>query len=150
MHIDWKNKETTYCFRFGTAYNKTQPNKGMNGVLPCNNSLPSTCTNLRRLLIVAIVLGILIVTLGIFNIRTKNPILLHVYHRKNTTAATSESLAIHSGIGLILVGVSVVVLGVFHGIYSNQMGTIFGIILLILGIVYLCHSIIKYNGKLFS
>lgn len=33
MHIDWKNKETTYCFRFGTAYNNTQPNKGMNGVL---------------------------------------------------------------------------------------------------------------------
>ena len=49
----------------------------------------------------AIVLGILIVTLGIFNIRTKNPILLHAYHRKNTTAATSESLAVQSGIGLI-------------------------------------------------
>ena len=98
----------------------------------------------------AIVLGILIVTLGIFNIRTKNPILLHAYHRKNTTVATSESLAIQSGIGLILVGVSVVILDVFHEIYSNQMGTIFGIVLLILGIVYLCHSIIKYNGKLFS
>ena len=88
----------------------------------------------------AIVLGILIVTLGIFNIRTKNPILLHAYHRKNTTAATSESLAVQSGIGLILVGVSIVVLGIFHGIYSNQMGTIFGIILLILGIVSVSYT----------
>lgn len=42
----------------------------------------------------AIILGILVITLGMFNIRTKNPILLHSYHRKNVSGVKSESLAI--------------------------------------------------------
>ena len=58
----------------------------------------------------AIILGILVITLGMFNIRTKNPILLHSYHRKNVSGVKSESLAIQSGIGLILVGISVVII----------------------------------------
>ena len=98
----------------------------------------------------AIILGILVITLGMFNIRTKNPILLHSYHRKNVSGVKSESLAIQSGIGLILVGISVVIIGFFHQIYINQIGTVLGIILLAIGILYLCFSIIKHNGKLFS
>ena len=98
----------------------------------------------------AIILGILVITLGMFNIRTKNPILLHSYHRKNVSGVKLESLAIQSGIGLILVGIYVVIIGFFHQIYINQIGTVLGIILLAIGILYLCFSIIKYNGKLFS
>ena len=94
----------------------------------------------------AIILGILVITLGMFNIRTKNPILLHSYHRKNVSGVKSESLAIQSGIGLILVGISVVIIGFFHQIYINQIGTVLGIILLAIGILYLCFSILKNDG----
>lgn len=107
-------------------------------------------------LIGAIGIAILIIILGIFQIVTGNPRLLHSYHYATTPADQLPALARETGAGLIAVGASCIVLtvpAVIPGMSSGSVGialAILGATLMIGGILFMLVSIVRRNGGLIT
>ena len=104
-------------------------------------------------LIVILIVGITIIIMGIANIRG-NLSTLHKYHTKNITEDNKPAFGKLSGIGHIIVGISLILNAILSAIATRldiaTYSTIGNIILIAgsaIGIGIILYSIIKYNKK---
>ena len=104
-------------------------------------------------LIVIIAVGIILILMGIANMRG-NITTLHKYHTKNIREEDKVAFGRLSGIGHIIVGLSLIINAILSTIATRldnlTYATIGNIILIagaILGLVIIFYSIIKYNKK---
>ena len=105
--------------------------------------------------VVTIAVGILCIVIGILN--TKGNIsMLHSYHRKRVTEADRLPFGRLVGLGMILIGISVIVGGVLmtlgellEGDLFVIAGTVLMIVGLLAGIAVSFYAMIKYNKGIF-
>ncbi len=102
-----------------------------------------------------IILGILIVILGFFNMRGDISS-VHWYHRKRVTEENRLAFGKMIGLGTIICGMSLSLFGVFSLIAHNTQNTIFLtigsaiiIIGLLTGLTLSFYAMIKYNKGIF-
>ncbi len=100
-------------------------------------------------------LGILCIVIGIFNARG-NISTLHSYHRKWVSEENRIPFGKKVGLGMLIIGVSLIIFGGFTFLantLTNNIFIIIGSVILIIGlIVGLClsfYAMIKYNKGIF-
>ena len=100
-------------------------------------------------------IGVVIIVIGFIN-RTGNVSLLHSYHRKNVSKEDMLPFGKKVGIGMIIVGISIILLGLF-GVISlltandiyYVIGTVISIIGITIGTIIALIAIKKYNKTIF-
>lgn len=97
-----------------------------------------------------IVLGILIIILGVSNM--KGNITIHSYHRKRVSEENKMPFARKIGLGTIIIGVGITVFGAIS-FFENEISTLLSTIILIISIVIgmglSFYAMIKYNKGIF-
>lgn len=98
-----------------------------------------------------IVLGILIIILGISNMKG-NISTVHFYHRKRVTEENKMPFARKIGLGTIIIGVGITVFGIFS-FFENDflilLASILLIISMVIGMGLSFYAMIKYNKGIF-
>lgn len=105
--------------------------------------------------IFAIIVGLVIIVLGILNIKG-NISLLHSYHRKRVKEEDKIPFGKLVGIGSIIIGCAVIIMGSFNLIATSLqkeifslIGTIILIVGLVLGFAIILYALFKYNKGIF-
>lgn len=96
---------------------------------------------------IAVGIGLCIVGLGIWQMVTGNPRLLHSYHYATTPAAELAPLARETGAGLIAAGVGCMLM---VPSVLPAWASVVGVVTMIAGIVVMLASIIRHNGGLIT
>lgn len=102
--------------------------------------------------VVCVVIGVLILALAAWQIRTGSVRFLHSYHCVNVPTDRRPALARESGRWLAVTGACVVLLGfslLLPGPASDAVGVAL-IITLFVTIVMTCRVIVRHNGSLFG
>ena len=98
-----------------------------------------------------IVLGILIIILGVSNMKG-NISTIHSYHRKRVSEENKMPFARKIGLGTIIIGVGITVFGAIS-FFENEILTLLSTIILIISIVIgmglSFYAMIKYNKGIF-
>lgn len=98
-----------------------------------------------------IVLGILIIILGVSNMKG-NISTIHSYHRKRVSEENKMPFARKIGLGTIIIGVGITVFGAIS-FFENEISTLLSTIILIISIVIgmglSFYAMIKYNKGIF-
>ena len=98
--------------------------------------------------IIQIIIGIVLIVVGIFNIKGKIS-LLHSYHRKRVKEEDVIPFGKKVGIGSIIIGISIIIAGVFTVLnYARISNVILGIGLII-GCILIFYAMLKYNKGIF-
>lgn len=97
--------------------------------------------------VVVIALGLCIVAMGAWQVKTGDPRLLHSYHYATTPVAELPALARETGAGLISTGAGCVALGAS---FMLPLVMPLGLILLLGGIAFMLYAIVRHNGGLFT
>ena len=100
-------------------------------------------------------IGVVVIIIGFIN-RTGNVSLLHSYHRKNVSEEDKLPFGKKVGIGMIIVGISIILLGLF-GVLTlltgkeiyYVIGTAISIIGITIGTIIALIAIKKYNKTIF-
>lgn len=102
-----------------------------------------------------VILGIIISVLGVFNMRG-NISSVHWYHRQRVTEADRKPFGKLVGGGTLLMGVSLIVFGIFGfvaEILQNEVFVTVGSVLMIIsiaaGLIMSFYAMIKYNKGVF-
>ena len=105
--------------------------------------------------IVTFLVGVVCIVLGISNMRG-NISSLHSYHRSRVSEEDRIPFGKQVGLGIIIVGISIIVFSVLSSVtlYTENdifilVGTAVLIIGIILGLVISFHAMIKYNKGIF-
>jgi hypothetical protein len=105
--------------------------------------------------IVCLIIGVLICFFGVRNIMGDISS-LHDYHRKRVSPEDVKPFGRLVGIGNLIMGVSVVLMGVFSivgGLYADESIVLLGTVIMAVGIVVGCaisfYAMKKYNGGIF-
>lgn len=105
--------------------------------------------------IVPIVLGIFISILGIFNMRG-NISSIHWYHRQRVTEENIIPFGKKVGLGTIIIGISIIVFGVFSLVTELTkidlfvtVGAVLVVIGIVVGLALSLYAMIKYNKGIF-
>ena len=103
----------------------------------------------------AIGLGILVIILGIFNMKGDLSS-IHWYHRQRLTEEHKEPYGKKVGFGTVLCGISLILYGSFSLLAEKlqnalfmQIGSVVMIFLLIIGLAVSIYAMIKYNKGIF-
>ena len=98
-----------------------------------------------------IVLGILIIILGVSNMKG-NISTIHSYHRKRVSEENKMPFARKIGLGTIIIGIGITVFGAIS-FFENEILTLLSTIILIISIVIgmglSFYAMIKYNNGIF-
>ena len=98
-----------------------------------------------------IVLGILIIILGVSNMKG-NISTIHSYHRKRVSEENKMPFARKIGLGTIIIGIGITVFGAIS-FFENEILTLLSTIILIISIVIgmglSFYAMIKYNKGIF-
>lgn len=105
--------------------------------------------------IFAIIVGLVIIVLGILNIKG-NISLLHSYHRKRVKEEDKLPFGKLVGLGTIIIGCAIIFMGGFsflataiqQGVFEI-IGTIILIVGLVLGFAIILYALFKYNKGIF-
>ena len=97
--------------------------------------------------LVGIVIGLGVVALGIWQVVTGNPRLLHSYHYATTPATELAPLARETGAGLILSGIGCALI---IPSFLPDWASIIGIVCVVAGIAGMLVSIVRHNGSLIT
>ncbi|MBR5472421.1 MAG: hypothetical protein IKU82_00375 [Clostridia bacterium] len=105
--------------------------------------------------VLPIIIGVVCIVIGISNMRG-NISTLHSYHRHRVSEEDKLPMGKKVGLGMIIVGISIIVCNLFYiaTFYTkneifNIIGTVFLIFGLTVGIAISIFAIIKYNKGLF-
>ena len=105
--------------------------------------------------ICAIVVGIVFTVIGIFN-RLGHIEMIHSYHRKRVTEEDRIPFGQMVGLGMIIIGISIVLSGILSvfSVLTNTallelLGTVFVLVGLVVGFVFIDYALFKYNKGIF-
>ncbi|MBQ2714625.1 MAG: hypothetical protein IJF76_03235 [Clostridia bacterium] len=106
-------------------------------------------------IVVPILVGALCIVIGILN-RKGNISMLHSYHRSRVSEEDRLPFGKRVGLGMIVIGVTVIVNGIFIGLSEflvNETLSYIGIVIMaigmIIGITIAFHAMKKYNKDIF-
>ena len=98
--------------------------------------------------IIQIIIGLVLIIIGIFNMKG-NISMLHSYHRKRVKKEDVIPFGKKVGIGSIIIGITIILAGIFTILnYTNISNIILGIGLVI-GFIIIFYAIFKYNKGIF-
>ena len=98
--------------------------------------------------IIQIIIGLVLIIIGIFNMKG-NISMLHSYHRKRVKKEDMIPFGKKVGIGSIIIGITIILAGIFTILnYTNISNIILGIGLVI-GFIIIFYAIFKYNKGIF-
>ena len=101
-----------------------------------------------RELIIQIIIGLVLIVIGIFN--TKGNIsLLHSYHRKRIKEEDIKPFGKKVGIGTIIIGITIILAGLFAFLSYANISKVVLIIGLITGCIIIFYALFKYNKGIF-
>ena len=101
-----------------------------------------------RELIIQIIIGLVFIVIGIFN--TKGNIsLLHSYHRKRIKEEDIKPFGKKVGIGTIIIGITIILAGLFAFLSYANISKVVLIIGLITGCIIIFYALFKYNKGIF-
>ena len=102
-----------------------------------------------------IIVGLIILLIGFSNMKG-NISTLHSYHRSRVKEEDAKPFGKRVGIGMIIIGISVILMGALTGVAilcENDIYTLIGTAVMILGLAVGCiitfRAMIKYNGGIF-
>ena len=99
-------------------------------------------------LIIEIIIGLVLIVIGIFN--TKGNIsLLHSYHRKRIKEENIKPFGKKVGIGTIIIGITIILAGLFAFLSYANISKVVLIIGLITGCIIIFYALFKYNKGIF-
>ena len=99
-------------------------------------------------LIIQIIIGLVFIVIGIFN--TKGNIsLLHSYHRKRIKEEDIKPFGKKVGIGTIIIGITIILAGLFAFLSYANISKVVLIIGLITGCIIIFYALFKYNKGIF-
>lgn len=99
-------------------------------------------------LIIQIIIGLVLIVIGIFN--TKGNIsLLHSYHRKRIKEEDIKPFGKKVGIGTIIIGITIILAGLFAFLSYANISKVVLIIGLITGCIIIFYALLKYNKGIF-
>ena len=99
-------------------------------------------------LIIQIIIGLVLIVIGIFN--TKGNIsLLHSYHRKRIKEEDIKPFGKKVGIGTIMIGITIILAGLFAFLSYANISKVVLIIGLITGCIIIFYALLKYNKGIF-
>ena len=98
-------------------------------------------------LIIQITIGLIFIIIGIFNMKG-NISLLHSYHRKRVKKEDILPFGKKVGTGIILIGSTIIVAGIFELLLKDSFQCITNMILIIgfiSGFIFIFYAMFKYN-----
>ena len=99
-------------------------------------------------LIIQIIIGLVLIVIGIFNIKG-NISLLHSYHRKRIKEEDIKPFGKKVGIGTIIIGITIILAGLFTFLNYANISKVILIIGLIIGCIIIFYALFKYNKGIF-
>ena len=99
-------------------------------------------------LIPQIIIGLVLIVIGIFNIKG-NISLLHSYHRKRIKEEDIKPFGKKVGIGTIIIGITIILAGLFTFLNYANISKVILIIGLITGCIIIFYALFKYNKGIF-
>lgn len=102
--------------------------------------------------IVSIIVGALILSMALWQMKTGSVRLLHSYHTVNVPEEARPALALESGRWLAATGISVILLGptLLLPAPYQEIATAILVTVLLASTALACRAIVKYNGSLFG
>ena len=98
--------------------------------------------------IIQIIIGLVLVIIGIFNMKG-NISLLHSYHRKRVKKEDIIPFGKNVGIGSIIIGITIILAGLFTILNYTNIGNIILVIGLVIGCILIFYAMFKYNKGIF-
>ena len=98
--------------------------------------------------IMQIIIGLVLIVIGILNIKG-NISLIHSYHRKRVKQEDIMPFGQKMGIGNIIIGISIVIAGIFLFFNYDNISNSIVIIGLIIGSIIIIYAMFKYNKGIF-
>lgn len=91
------------------------------------------------------VIGIVFVTLGYLIWKKERISLLHDYHYDKVSAEDKKAFCTLSGIGVLLIGVSLFISAIMIGITDSPWGFIAFVVGFVMGLIMLIYAGVRYN-----
>ena len=98
--------------------------------------------------IIQIIIGLILIIIGIFNMKG-NISLLHSYHRKRVKKEDIIPFGKKVGIGSIIIGITIILAGVFTILNHTNITNIILVIGLVSGFIIIFYAMFKYNKGIF-
>ncbi len=98
--------------------------------------------------IIQIIIGLVLIIIGIFNMKG-NISLLHSYHRKRIKEEDIKPFGKKVGIGSIIIGITIILAGLFTFFNYANISNVILIIGLIIGCIIIFYALFKYNKGIF-
>ena len=98
--------------------------------------------------IIQIIIGLVLIIIGIFNMKG-NISLLHSYHRKRVKKEDIIPFGKKVGIGSIIIGITIILAGVFTILNYTNISNVILVIGLITGFIIIFYAMFKYNKGIF-
>jgi len=99
-------------------------------------------------LILQIIIGLALIIMGIFNFKG-NISMLHSYHRKRVKKENIIPYGKKVGTGIIIIGISIIIAGLFTILNYTNISNVILIIGLISGTIIIFYAMFKYNKGIF-
>ena len=98
--------------------------------------------------IIQIIIGLALIFIGIFNMKG-NISMLHSYHRKRVKKEDIIPFGKKVGIGSIIIGIAIIIAGVFTILNYTHIGDVVLIMGLTMGCTIIFYAMFKYNKGIF-
>jgi len=98
--------------------------------------------------IIEIIIGLVLIIIGIFNMKG-NLSLLHSYHIKRVKKEDKILFGKKVGIGSIIIGITIILAGIFTILNYTNIANIILAIGLITGFILIFYALFKYNKGIF-
>ena len=98
--------------------------------------------------IIQIIIGLIIIIIGIFNMKG-NISLLHSYHRKRVKKEDIIPFGKKLGIGSVIIGITIILTGVFTNLNYTNISNVILVIGLVTGFIIIFYAMFKYNKGIF-
>ena len=98
--------------------------------------------------IIQIIIGLVLIIIGIFNMKG-NISMLHSYHRKRVKKEDVIPFGKKVGIGIIIIGITIILAGVFTILNYSHISNVVLSIGITMGITIIFYAMFKYNKGIF-
>ena len=98
--------------------------------------------------IIQIIIGFVLIIIGIFNMKG-NISMLHSYHRKKVKKEDVIPFGKKVGIGSIIIGITIILAGVFTILNYTNISNVILVIGLVTGLIIFFYAMFKYNKGIF-
>ena len=95
-----------------------------------------------------LVIGTLLAVLGIFNMKG-NIASIHWYNRRRVTKENQKPYCMCMGLGTLIIGIGIIVSGVVQAFAGVEIGSVFIVIGVVVGLTLMLYAQFKYNRGIF-